>query len=220
MREFVFYPIMLCKPVTNVSKKFRKRFGSYAGKIVPSVAAPLVVFFLIGIWHGVTAQYVVNGLYNAILISSSVALAPVYTKLAEKLHVNTETFSFRLFQMLRTFTLLCISRIIVKAPSLGDAFKMIKTMFTDFDLAFLSGVNGEMYTYGVTEQEMRLLFFCIMVLLVIGILQECGIKIRETLAKQNLVFRWAIMLILIFAILIFGMYGPEYDASAFIYGRF
>ena len=220
MREFVFFPVMLSKPVTAISKKARKRYGVYAGKIVPSVAAPLVVFFLIGIWHGITWQYVVNGLYNAIIISSSVALAPVYKKLSDTLRINTEVFSFRLFQMLRTFLLLCVSRIIVKAPSLYDALRMIKALFTSWNPDFLLGLDGQIYTYGVNEKDMDVLFLSILILLVVGILRERGVKIRETLAKQNLLFRWAIILALFVFILIFGVYGPAYDARAFIYGQF
>lgn len=220
MREFVFFPVMLSKPVTAVSKKFRKRFGSYAGKIVPSVAAPLVVFFLIGIWHGLTWQYIVNGLYNALLISGSVALAPVFEKMTKTLRINTETFSWRLFQMIRTFTLLCISRIIVRAPGLRTALGMIKTMFTSVNLDFITGTNGKIFTYGVNKKEMGMLFIALLVLLVVGILQERGVKIRETLAKQNVLFRWAVILLLICAILVFGIYGPAYDARSFIYGAF
>lgn len=220
MREFVFFPVMLCKPVTSLSKTFRKKFGNHAAKMVPSVAAPFVVFFLIGIWHGLTWQYIVNGLYNALLISSTVALTPVYEKLGKALKINTEASSWKIFQMLRTFGLLCISRIIVKAPSLKDAFRMIKAMFTSVDPDFLLGLDGKIYTYGVDEKGLWVLFFAIMLLLVIGILQENGMKIRETLAKQNLVFRWGMILLLIMVVLIFGIYGPAYDASAFIYGRF
>ena len=29
MREYVFYPVMLCKPVSNLSKKMRKKHGAY-----------------------------------------------------------------------------------------------------------------------------------------------------------------------------------------------
>lgn len=222
MREFVFFPIMLSKKVTTWSKKARVKFGAYAGKIVPSVAAPMVVFFLIGIWHGITAQYIVNGLYNAIIISSTVALTPAYKKLGEVLRVNTEAFSFRVFQMLRTFGLLCISRTIVKAPSLRDAFRMIKEMLKiwDWDWDFILGLNGKIYDYGVDEKNMRLLFIAILILLVVGILRETGMKIRETLAKQGLIFRWAMVLALLIFVLIFGVYGPAYDASSFIYGRF
>lgn len=220
MREFVFYPVMLSKPVTAVSKKARKRFGAYAGKIIPSVAAPLVVFFLIGIWHDVTWQYVTNGLYNAILISASVAMMPVYAWLTKKLKVNTEAFSFRLFQILRTFILLCISRVIVKAPSLGDAWVMIKRMFTHVDPDFFLGNNGKLFSYGVDEKQMSVLVFGILILLVVGILREGGMKIRETLAKQNLIFRWAMYLLLLVFVMIFGIYGPGFDASSFIYGQF
>lgn len=220
MREYVFYPVMLCKPVTALSKKMRKKYGSYAGKLVPSVAAPMVVFFLIGIWHGITSQYIVNGLYNALLISGSVALIPVYKKLIEKLHINTETFSYRLFQIFRTTTLLFISRIIVKAPSLGDALKMIKALFTTFSVDFLTGATGEIYTYGVDKRQMQIVIIAILALLVVSVLQENGIKIRESLAKQNIFFRWGLILLLIAVILIFGVYGPGYSASSFIYGNF
>lgn len=220
MREFVFFPVMLSKPVTNLSKRFRKRWGGYAGKMVPSVAAPFVVFFLIGIWHGVTWQYVTNGLYNATLIAGSVALAPVYKWLIEKLKINVETFGFRLFQILRTFTLLCISRVIVKAPNLGTAFRMIKSMFTSIDLKFLTGANGEIFTYGVDKKDMLILFVAIFILFIIGILQERGVKIRESLDKMNIIFRWGLIFILFIFVIVFGVYGPEYDASAFIYGRF
>ena len=161
MREYVFYPVMLCRPVSNLSKKMRKKHGTYAGKLVPSVAAPMVVFFLIGIWHGVTSQYVVNGLYNALLISGSVAMIPVYKKLIEKLHINTENFSYKLFQIFRTTVLLFISRIIVKAPSLEDALLMIKSLFTSVDFDFLFGFTGEIYTYGVNEKEMPIVIFSI-----------------------------------------------------------
>ena len=220
MREYVFYPVMLSRPVTNVSKIFRKRFGSHAGKMVPSVAAPMVVFFLIAIWHGITMQYILNGVYNALIISSSVALAPVYKKLAQKLKVNTEAFSFRLFQIARTFFLLCISRIIVKAPSFPEVFRMLKAMFTHFDPDRLLGLDGVLFSFGVNQREFFVLFIALLVLLTIGILQERGVKIRETLARQNLVFRWLLMLLLIAVILVFGVYGPDYDVSAFIYGAF
>lgn len=220
MREFVFFPIMLCKPVTALSKKFRKWFSPAAGKLVPSVAAPLVVFFLIGIWHGITSQYIVNGLYNAIIISSTVALTPVYAKLAKFLRINTEAFSWRLFQMVRTFFALCISRIIIKAPSLSVAFDMIKSMFTSVNLGFLTGRDGLLYTYGVDKKGLVVVAFALVILLVVGILQENGLKIREALSRQNLVFRWGMILALLAIVLVFGIYGPEYDASAFIYGRF
>ena len=97
---------------------------------------------------------------------------------------------------------------------------MIKALFTSIDLDFLLGLDGKIYDYGVNEKEMSIVVFSVLILLVVGILQENGVKIRETLAKQNIFFRWALVLLLIAFILIFGVYGPNYNASDFIYGNF
>ena len=67
---------------------------------------------------------------------------------------------------------------------------------------------------------MSLLLVAIAVLTVVSILQESGMQIRETLSKQNIIFRWGIIIALIVAIAIFGTYGPAYDAKSFIYGAF
>ena len=97
---------------------------------------------------------------------------------------------------------------------------MIKAFFTDFDFNFLFGLDGTIYELGVSKEEMTLLIVAIAILTVISVLQENGMKIRETLAKQNIVFRWAIIIALIVFIVIFGTYGPAYDAKSFIYGGF
>ena len=228
MREYVFYPVMLCKPVTKISKTFRKKYGAYAGKIVPSVAAPLVVFFLIGIWHGLTWQYIINGLYNALLISSSVALAPVFKKMIELFRIKEESFGFRIFQIARTTLLLFISRIIVKAPSINDVLPMIKAMFTNFDLSFISLFDNLIVAEQSTETRtliakiitIVMLTAMIALLMTVDVLQEKGIKIRETIAKKNIFIRWAIFYSLIFIIILCGVYGPGYNASDFIYGNF
>ena len=45
-------------------------------------------------------------------------------------------------------------------------------------------------------------------------------QIRDTLAQQNLLFRWGVIFFMVFFILIFGVYGIGYDARSFIYGAF
>jgi hypothetical protein len=64
------------------------------------------------------------------------------------------------------------------------------------------------------------LFVAVLVLLLVSVLQENGMKIRETIAKQNIVFRWGIYLIALIVVLVFGIYGPMYNAADFIYGAY
>ena len=63
-------------------------------------------------------------------------------------------------------------------------------------------------------------YYQILVLFLVDYVHEKGIHIRETIAKQHIVFRWLIYYAAILAILIFGIYGPAYNASSFIYGNF
>ncbi len=217
MREYVFYPVMLSKPVTKISKFFRSKGKAQVAKLVPSVITPFVVFFLIGIWHGASWKYVAFGLYNATIVSLSVALAPVFKKMIEKLKIDTDTFSWKLFCIIRTFLVLGISKILVKAPGLRAAAYMIKNIFTDIDPDFLFGLNGEIFNLGIDKKNMFVLFIATLVLLTVSILQENGIQIRETIAKQNMVFRWSIYIIAIIVVLILGVYGPMYSAAEFIY---
>ncbi|MCQ2495293.1 MAG: MBOAT family protein [Lachnospiraceae bacterium] len=220
MREYVFFPIMLSKGVSKLSKKAKNRFGNQAAKIVSSVITTFTVFFLIGIWHGASFQYLAFGLYNAVIVAISVALEPLFEKTNKALKINTEAFSWKLFRIVRTFLITGGSKILVRSPGLKAATVIFGKIFTDIDLDFIFGVDGQIYTLGIDEKNMQLLILALLILLVVSILQEKGIKIRETLARQNIVFRWFVYIAAIVFILVFGMYGPEYNAVDFIYKQY
>ena len=52
------------------------------------------------------------------------------------------------------------------------------------------------------------------------LLQECYGSLRPYITRQVLPARWAIYLCAVLAVLIFGIYGPEYSARAFAYFQF
>ena len=147
---------------------------------------PFVVFFLIGVWHGAAWKYIAFGLYNATIVASSVALAPTFKKIIAKYNINTTNFSWKLFCIVRTFLVLGISKILVKAPDLTAALHMVKSIFTQADLDFIFGFDGRIFELGIDEKNMFVLFVAVLVLLLVSVLQENGMKIRETIAKQNI----------------------------------
>ena len=79
--------------------------------------------------------------------------------------------------------------------------------------------DGSLYTLGLDRPNFILAVVCILVLWCVAMLQERG-SVRERIAGSNIVFRWMIYYIAIFAVLIFGIYGPGYDAASFIYMNF
>ena len=54
----------------------------------------------------------------------------------------------------------------------------------------------------------------------VDIANEKGYYVREHVMKKNVVFRYIVYFVGIFATLIFGIYGAEFTTSSFIYGGF
>jgi hypothetical protein len=95
---------------------------------------------------------------------------------------------------------------------------MFKNTFAEFNPWVF--FDGTFYNLGLDEKNFRFMLFSILILGIVDIIQERGIHIRETIARQNIVVRWTIYYAALFTIIIFGMYGPGYDASSFVYMKF
>jgi D-alanyl-lipoteichoic acid acyltransferase DltB (MBOAT superfamily) len=217
-RDYIFYPIVLSKGMSRLARKIRKKTWKHFGKVLPACIASLICFLIIGVWHGAAWKYVVYGLYYGFLISLSQLLDPVFNKLAAKLKINRTCFSWRLFGMLRTLFLVSIGRCFTRSGGFMDAVSMLRSSFTHWDPWTLW--DGKLLSLGLTQKDYNILFVGILVLLTVGILQEKGVGVRNALSRQNLWFRWAIMIAAVLAIILFGVYGSKYNASSFIYAQF
>lgn len=95
---------------------------------------------------------------------------------------------------------------------------MFKKMLTEFSLA---GFNIEtMESLGIDGYDIGIACVAILFVFVISVMKERGIEIRESLAKRNVVIRWAMMYALILFIIIFGAYGLGYIPVDPIYANF
>ncbi len=103
-------------------------------------------------------------------------------------------------------------------PKFSDTARLLKDTGHSFNPWVF--FDGTLYTLGLDRPNFNLLFISIVILAIVDIIQEKGVKIRETIARQNIIIRWVIYYAGIFSIIIFGMYGPGYDATSFIYQRF
>ncbi len=218
MRDYIFYPLSLSKQFGSLSKKTRKILGNYIGKKLPTFLSMFIVFLFVGVWHGSSWKYVAYGLWNGIIIVSSILLEPYYEKLAKKLGIKTDCFSWSFFQMLRTFFLCSLGRLFSRAGSATIAAKMFIGSFKDFNPWVL--FDGTIFSLGLDLSDFVIIAIMLIVLVVVGVMQEKGMHIRETIAQQNLYFRWMIFLGAIAFLVIYGVYGPGYSATEFIYKQF
>jgi len=186
--------------------------------IIADRLAPFVDEILVGIWHGSSWKYVAYGIWNGVFISGSILLEPVYEKIIAKLKINTKCFSWGFFQAIRTTFLCSIGRFFSRGVSCMAALRMIKHTFTVFNPWVLTDYS--FYELGINERNMIVLVAMGLVLLVVGIMQERGIHIREKIAEQNLYFRWLVYLGALAVLLIFGVYGNGLASTVFIYQQF
>lgn len=179
----------------------------------------MVTFLASGLWHGASWSFVAWGSLHGLYQVIGYELRGVKNQLNEKLHTKTDCLSYKLGQVLLTFSLTAFAWIFFRANSLSDAFGYIRRMVTKPDLWNL--FNGELYNLGLDRVEMNVLFVGLLVLLLVDLVRYFKKQQLDTfLAGQNLWFRWGVLLGLIAAVAIFGIYGPGYDAQQFIYFQF
>ena len=179
----------------------------------------MITFLVSGLWHGAAWTYVVWGGIHGLYQIIGYELKGFKEWLNEKLQTKTDCLSYKLGQVVITFVLTDFAWIFFRANSLRDAFGYIRRIFTRLD--FWSLFNGELYNLGLERPEMNVLMIGLFLLLLVDLIRYLRKeRLDEFLSKQNLWFRWGVLLLLIGAIAVFGIYGPEYDAKQFIYFQF
>lgn len=214
-KDYLYLPVSRSSAVKKISKKMGNRFGAAARKNTIIVIASTVVWLATGLWHGTGWNYIVWGIYWDIIIVSTTVFEPQIQNLTTRLRIHTESKGFILFQQLRTFLLFVVARIITIPSELKTTGEIFKSIFTDF--APWKLVDGSIYDLGLDRPNLHLAIIVIILLMWVGAKQERGIVIREKIEALPIVPRWIFWLAASFAVLIFGVYGVGYSASAFIY---
>lgn len=221
-RDYIFYSIALSKFFGKLGKSLRSILGDRVGKLVPVIIAQMATFITIGLWHGAEFKYIAYGLYNGGIIVISLLLEPYFNKAIEKLHINVKCKGWKVFQIIRTFLIVVFGRMFPKASSFGAAIYMYGAIFRP-DMG--GGFSETVMTLGLTNIDFLIILMGCIVWFIFSLIQERAgdndnTTIRNKLAQTALPVRWLILLAGFAAVLMFGVYGPGYDAAAFIYRGF
>ena len=201
MRDYVFYPFALTKPLKNLGKVVNKCLGKHLGRVLPASLGNLLVFFIVGLWHGAEWHYIVWGLYNGFVIAFSDILAPVYQKLSNVLPINTKAFGYRIFQIIRTFVVVNIGWYFDRIMDVKVALYSLKKTIFDFNIEMFQTEARiafyEIPTYAVWIAVIGCVFvFCV------SLLEERKVDIKEKLCTSNLLIRWGVYFFVIGMILV------------------
>lgn len=218
MKDYVFYPLSLSKSFNKLGKRCRKIFGNYIGKKLPTFLSMFIVFMFVGVWHGSSWKYIAYGFWNGGIISASILLESFYEKCNAACKIDAESYGWKFIQMVRTFVLCSLGRYFSRAETCRIALSMFKGTFICFNPWVLT--DGTLMQLGLEMVDYLLIATMILILLVVGILQERGVHLRDSIAQQNIIFRWTLYMGALIFVLLAGIYGPGYSASEFIYQQF
>lgn len=214
LRDYVFYPVSLSKPILLLGKKAKKICKGHTGRQLPAICALFFVWFGNGLWHGAGWKFIAYGLYYYVIMTIGTLFEPLSVKLLQTFHIDREGKPWRAFQVLRTCAFVYFGMLIFRAPSLRAAGSAFASMFRG---PFL---GGGLLLPKFEAVDWLLLGASVLLMLIVSILQERDISVRALLAKQPLPIRWVIYFAALFIVIIFGIYGDGYHVGTFLYGQF
>lgn len=178
----------------------------------------MITFLISGLWHGASWHFVIwGGMHGAFQVLGDLT-AGIRKRLQVIFCVNTECFSYRLFQQISTFILVDAAWFFFRVEGFSTAVEMLKKLVTDFNLPV--ALNGKIYLLGIDEKRMLWLVLSIALLLIVDGLHEMKISIRGFLEKQNIVFRWICYLVATFVLVLAVLQDYGAGAASFIYFQF
>ena len=217
MRDYVFYPFALTKPVSVLSRAAKKRFGAEFARTLPAALGNILVFLLVGIWHGATENYVLWGLYNGVILAFSAVMEPAYKRFGAA-HVQLAgSRGFHVFRVLRTFVIVNIGWFFDRCTSGSQAFRMMGSILTDMRLEQLS---GGLSALGISVLDVRILLLCTLLLFAVSLVQERGADVGGWICARALPIRWTVLIGGVLCVLLLGVWGSGFNEAAFIYYQF
>ncbi len=218
MRDYIFYPFAVTKPMLGLVKWGSKHFGKQ-GRVLAAAVGNVLIFLIVGVWHGSGWNYVVWGLYNGVLIAVSELLAPAFAKLAKALHINVQTKGFHVFRVVRTFILVLAGSLIERLPSLEELRFALANIVHRLDPGMSSVViQFKSYLFSSSILRPAVLITAGIILFVHSLMEENQIPVYDFLQKRRLALRWLCYFFMIFfTLLSFSVSGGE---GGFLYANY
>lgn len=168
----------------------------------------IIVFAVSGLWHGASWNFVVWGLLHAVFQCVGILKKKFQNQKDKPLSVST-----RLRKTVITFILTDFAWLFFRADNMTHAVALLRQM------------AGNIWLYapgslGLDPAGFIILIAALMVLFAADYLHERNVDIFKGLQKQELWFRYAVCLTLIWSVILLGVYGTAYTSSQFIYFQF
>lgn len=178
----------------------------------------IATFLVSGLWHGAGFHFFLWGLMHAIYQVVGAATLSIREKIKAFMGVKKGSASERIYQTLITFHLVALAWIVFRSSGLMTAVAYLKNMFSAFEPWIL--FDGTLFQHGLSQNHFILLIAHLIGLFALERKYKKQEDSVEALLGTHLILRWVIYIVLIFDVLLFGVYGSGYDVASFMYGGF
>lgn len=222
-KDYVLYPLLKSSPMIKFGKFTKKKFGKKAGKFLVNLIGMFILWMIMGIWHGGWRYIIGVSLWYWIVLMLGDLTAPYFQFITIKLEMKIDCFAWHLFQSIRTYIIYAIGAsffglgISNAVFRLKDALKVI--CFKDYANPWIF-FDQSILNLGVSLLDIYIILLLLGALFIVAVLREKYGYARLWMEKQCFPFRWLVWIILFIIIIVFGKYGPGYNAADFIYQSF
>lgn len=202
LRDYIMNPVLRTKFCLGLTKKAKKRFGKKKGKKISAYFAMLILWLVMGIWHGNSWKYVVGeGLWFWLVIVLGQVLEDPLRTVTEYLHIRTETIIWKTFQRIRTFLIFTVGQLFFRANSLMDSFARIgnsiiyfgKSISPSYIRFIVDDLRNSAIPWKIGSRTGEIsLIVAMLILTYVDIQTNRCVDIQLKLKKMPVPLRWAI----------------------------
>lgn len=178
----------------------------------------MIVFLVSGVWHGVGATFIIWGGLNGLFIVLGDLLKPLRDRICTLCHIDRDNAGNRFLRGLFTYLLVNFTWLFFRAQHFTQCRQILQRIVTHPFPAQL--LNGTLLKLGLDGAEWVVLLFALALLLCASIARYRGVDWKERLLAQGFLFRCLCYAAMMVFMLLFALYGPGFDAAAFIYAGF
>ena len=178
----------------------------------------LLTFLVSGLWHGAGFNFFVWGTLHAVYQIVGACTEELRSRCKRALGIRPGSRIDGVWRALVTFHLVAFAWIIFRAGGLMSGVGYVVNMFSSLSLGTL--LDGTLQAMGMPYRWIAFLILHVLAVLAAEIRFEKTEDALQWLVSRRLPLRWAICLLLIFDVLLFGVYGSGYSVAGFMYGGF
>lgn len=216
--DYIFNPLSVSNGMTKLGKWCKAHMGKKFAMRVPVFLATIITWFLTGLWHGASWNFIVWGLLNGMVILISRELSPLYAKFHKRFPKLKENTFYGAFCCVRTFMLMGSIRILDCYRSVSVTAKSFASIFYDF--ASWGDLAGGVWLDKLGVNVAQCVVVALSVVVVFFVSRRSKTKPVLTEVASSPWLYSAVCGLLVLSILLLGSYGLGFSAGDFIYTQF